>query len=116
MFRGRTETVLLALREADDVAEALRGALADAPEAERAGLERALSVVAEVRAADDAALKARWVRKVLAEAGCEEAPDSVPAIKALRQAEPGLSLLQAVTLAKAAAAASASASASAERG
>ncbi|MFI6642189.1 hypothetical protein [Streptomyces sp. NPDC050504] len=103
MFRNRTETVLLALREADAITEALRGALESAPEAERAGLERALAVVAEATAADDAALKARWVRKVLAEAGCEEAPDSVAAIKALRAAEPGLSLLQAVTLAKAAA-------------
>ncbi|MCX4818857.1 hypothetical protein OG883_02850 [Streptomyces sp. NBC_01142] len=96
----KKETVVLVLRDSDELAEALRVALADATDEDRPGLERAAALVAERSAADDAELRGRWVRAQLADAGWEGPVDSVEAIKALRTAEPGLRLAQAVTLAK----------------
>jgi hypothetical protein len=58
------------------------------------------ALVAEAAAATDAELRGRWVRGHLAAAGVEGPADSITAIKALRKAEPRLSLLAAVVLAK----------------
>ncbi|WP_327115250.1 hypothetical protein OG206_12270 [Streptomyces sp. NBC_01341] len=101
----KQDTAVLVLRDAREIAERLRRALATAPDAERPGLERALALAAEAEAVPDAELRARWVRQRLAAAGYEGPADSVAAIKALRRAEPGLSLLQAATYAREAAAA-----------
>lgn len=90
----------LLVREADAITERLRRALDTAPNAERPGLERALALVAEAAAVPDAELRARWVRQRLDAAGYEGPPDSVRAIKTLREAEPALSLLAAVGYAK----------------
>lgn len=101
---SRTDQLnVLVLRDADAIGEAVRQALAEASEEERPGLERAVALIDQAAAAHDDDLRARWVRGRLAAAGYEGTPDSVAGIKALRQAEPGLSLLAATQLAKAAA-------------
>ena len=103
--RMRRDMAVLVLRDAPGITELLREALGTAPATERPGLERALALVAEAGSVPDTELRARWVRQRLAAAGHEGPVDSVAAIKALRTAEPGLSLLQAVTYAREAAAA-----------
>ncbi|MFI8002159.1 hypothetical protein [Streptomyces sp. NPDC086010] len=101
----KQDTVVLVVRDAPEIAGQLRRALATASDVERPGLERALALAGAAEAVPDAELRARWVRQRLAAAGYDGPVDSVAAIKALRQAEPGLSLLQAATYAREAAAA-----------
>ncbi|MFK0153206.1 hypothetical protein ACIQVK_14210 [Streptomyces sp. NPDC090493] len=97
---GRKNTFVLTIRDADGIAAALRQALAEAAPEERPGLERAVALVESTAAADESRLRARWVRSRLAAAGFTGDITSVAAVKALRQAEPGLSLLAAVQLQK----------------
>ncbi|MGW6468287.1 hypothetical protein [Streptomyces rubiginosohelvolus] len=107
LFRKPQPLAVLVVRDAPDVVAALRSALETAPDAERPGLEHALALAEEFAARPDAELRGRWVRQRLDAAGHQGPADSVEAIKILRQAEPGLTLLQAVTYAKEAAAAEA---------
>ncbi|MCF2130498.1 hypothetical protein L1I79_29295 [Strepomyces sp. STD 3.1] len=103
--RGKTpELNVLVLRDADVVAHGIRRALATATPEERPGLEAAAAVVERAAAASDAELRARWVHERLAAAGHEGPVDSVQAVKTLREAAPGLTLLSAVQLTKDAAA------------
>ncbi|MFD7535760.1 MULTISPECIES: hypothetical protein [unclassified Streptomyces] len=96
---GRKELSVLVLRDADDIAAALRSALADAGEAERPGLEAALVVAEEAAAVPERELRGRWVREQRASVGYTGPDDeSVRAVKALRDAQPELSLLAAVQL------------------
>ncbi|MEU2952792.1 hypothetical protein AB0M94_18235 [Streptomyces xanthochromogenes] len=96
---GRKELSVLVLRDADDIATALRSALADAGEAERPGLQAALAIAEEAAAVPERELRGRWVREQRASVGYTGADDeSVRAVKALRDAQPGLSLLAAVQL------------------
>jgi hypothetical protein len=105
MFGAKKDQLnVLVLRDADVVAAALRQALAEAGPEERPGLERALRVVARAAEMPDDALRSRWVHERLAAAGYQGPPDSVEAVKIVRQQAPGLSLLSAVQLTKAAAA------------
>jgi hypothetical protein len=97
---NRKHNFLLVIRDADMVAPALRQALAEASPEERPGLERAAALVESTAAATDSQLRARWVRSRLAAVGFTGDIDSVAAVKALRQAEPKLSLLAAVQLQK----------------
>ncbi|PCG83632.1 hypothetical protein CIB93_23310 [Streptomyces sp. WZ.A104] len=105
LFRKPQPLAVHVLRDAPDVVTALRRALETATEAERPGLERALALAEDAAERPDEELRGRWVRRRLTEAGHEGPADSVEAIKILRRAEPGLTLLQAVTYAKEAAAA-----------
>lgn len=98
-LRKKTDTVLV-VRDSDLVGAALRRALADAPPEERAGLERAAALVEETAAVSEGEVRARWVRSRLAAVGFAGDIASVAAVKALRQAEPRLSLLAAVQLQK----------------
>ncbi|WP_424918545.1 hypothetical protein [Streptomyces sp. wa1064] len=107
MFRKPQPLAVLVLRDAPDVVAGLRRALEGATDAERPGLERALALAEDSAARPDAELRGRWVRQRLAAAGHEGPADSVAAVKILRRAEPGLTLLQAVTYAKEAEAAEA---------
>ncbi|MFC4470504.1 hypothetical protein ACFPH6_39445 [Streptomyces xiangluensis] len=91
---------VLVLRDADVIAAQVRWALEEASPEERPGLERAAAIVEEAAAASDAELRSRWVRERAAAAGIEGSYDSVHVIKALREAAPGLTLVQAVQLAK----------------
>ena len=77
-----------------------RQALAGASPQERPGLERAAALVESTAAATETQLRARWVRSRLGAVGFTGDITSVAAVKALRQAEPRLSLLAAVQLQK----------------
>lgn len=92
--------VVVVVRDADVVSAALARALAEATPEERPGLERAAALVEATAAADETRLRARWVRARLAAVGFTGAVDSVAAVRALRKAEPRLSLLAAVQLQK----------------
>ncbi|MFF0561843.1 hypothetical protein [Streptomyces sp. NPDC004266] len=95
----KTDTVLV-VREADTIAAGLRDALAEAAPDERPGLERALALAEAAATVPDAERRAEWVHGRLAEAGFTGDIASIAALKALRQAEPKLSLLAAVQLQK----------------
>jgi hypothetical protein len=97
---GKQERSVLVVRDADGIEAAVRDALDRATPEERPGLERALEIVAEASAATYEELQAQWVRQRLDAAGVQGPADSIPAIKALREAAPGLSLKSAVDLAK----------------
>ena len=98
--RNNKHDVVLLIRDADVVGAALRQALAEASPEERPGLERAAALVESTAAATDGRLRAHWVRSRLAAVGFTGDITSMRAIRALRQAEPGLSLLAAVELHK----------------
>ncbi|MFF0201372.1 hypothetical protein [Streptomyces sp. NPDC005017] len=93
-----TKHHVILVRDADVVAAALRRALAAAPPEERPGLERAVALVETGAAATESELRARWVRTRLDAVGFTGDITSVAAVKALRKAERGLSLLAAVEL------------------
>ncbi|MEV1077895.1 hypothetical protein AB0I98_06510 [Streptomyces sp. NPDC050211] len=101
---GKSSSAVIFVRDADVAVSSLRQALAEASPEERPGLERAVAVAERAAAATESDVRARWVRERLAGAGYQGPADSVEAIKVLRQAEPGLSLVAAVELAKSAAA------------
>ncbi|OIK29647.1 hypothetical protein [Streptomyces malaysiense] len=94
----RKHNHLVVIRDADVVAPALREALAQASPEERPGLERAVALVESTAQATEAKLRADWTRARLAAVGFTGDLSSVAATKALRQAEPKLSLLAAVQL------------------
>ncbi|MGW7095954.1 hypothetical protein [Streptomyces sp. NPDC054874] len=100
MFRKPQPLAVHVLRDAPDVVAGLRRALETATDSERPGLERALVLAEDAAARPDEELRGRWVRQRLTAAGHDGPADSVEAIKVLRRAEPGLTLLQAVTYAK----------------
>ncbi|MFG2342514.1 hypothetical protein [Streptomyces phaeochromogenes] len=100
MGLSKKNNFVLTVRDADVVAAALRQALAEASPEERPGLERAAALVESTAAATETQVRARWVRSRLADTGFTGDITSVEAVKALRQAEPQLSLLAAVQLQK----------------
>ncbi|MET7568812.1 hypothetical protein ABZT04_09935 [Streptomyces sp. NPDC005492] len=91
---------VLSVRDSDVVVAALRQALAGASPEDRPGLERAVALVESTAGATEPQLRARWVRARLAAVGFTGDVGSVAAVKALRQAEPMLSLVAAVQLQK----------------
>ncbi|WP_405444756.1 hypothetical protein [Streptomyces erythrochromogenes] len=95
---GTKHTFVLTIRDADTIAAALRQALEAASPQERPGLEHAAAVVEAAAVAGAAQVRARWVRSRLAAVGFAGDVGSVDAVKALRRAEPKLSLLAAVEL------------------
>ncbi|MCX5399385.1 hypothetical protein [Streptomyces sp. NBC_00102] len=103
----KNHLAVLVLHDVDEVLAALREELASAADTDRPGLERALALVGRYTGRPEGELRVRWVRERLTASGFTGPADSTEAIKALRRAEPGLSLLQAVTYAREAAAAGA---------
>lgn len=97
---NKKHNFVLLVRDADVVGAALRQALTEASPEERPGLERAVALVESTAAATETQLRARWVRSRLAEVGFTGDITSVAAVRALREAEPKLSLLAAVQLQK----------------
>ncbi|MET7693124.1 hypothetical protein ABZT06_35075 [Streptomyces sp. NPDC005483] len=97
---NKKNNFVLLVRDADVVGAALRQALTEAPPEERAGLERAVALVESSAAASEGGLTARWVRSRLAAVGFTGDITSLAAVRALRKAEPRLSLLAAVQLQK----------------
>jgi hypothetical protein len=98
IFTKQDPLPVLVVRDVHQLVLALRGALGEASEEERPGLERALALAVEVEASSDEELGGRWALRRVEDAGFTGALDSVSAVKALRDAEPGLSLRQAVAL------------------
>ncbi|MEU1518494.1 hypothetical protein ABZ490_41205 [Streptomyces sp. NPDC005811] len=96
------QDVVLTIRDADVMAAALREALARATPEERPGLERAAALIAVTATDSDSRLRARWVHDRLSATGFTGDVGSVAAVKALRRAEPRLSLVAAVELQRAA--------------
>lgn len=101
---GKQDLAVVVVRDAEAIAEALRQALETAGAEERPGLERALAVVADAGGVPDAELRGRWAGRRIRAGGHQGPLDAVAAVKALRKAEPGLSLRQAVQLSREAAA------------
>jgi hypothetical protein len=97
---GKKHDVVPVIRDADVIAAALRQALAEASPEERPGLERAAALAESTAAATEGQMRARWVHSRLTAAGFTGDLTSVAAVKALRRAEPKLSLLAAVELQK----------------
>lgn len=97
---NKEHNFVLLIRDTDLVAAALRQALAEASPEERPGLERAAALVESTATTSETQLRARWVRSRLAAVGFTGDIASVAAVKALRKAEPKLSLLAAVQLQK----------------
>ncbi|NEC16367.1 hypothetical protein G3I34_29680 [Streptomyces sp. SID8014] len=93
----RNQTGPRFVQDSGEVVAALERALADADEAERPGLERALAVARGARLSEHD-LRARWLAQRLAAVGFTGDRDSVAAVRALRKAEPTLSLVEAVAL------------------
>ncbi|ALM41186.1 hypothetical protein SFR_4571 [Streptomyces sp. FR-008] len=81
------------VQDSDEVLAALERTLADAPESERPGLRRALAA-----RLDEDTLRTRWLDARLASVAFTGDRDSVAAVRALRKAEPTLSLTEAVSL------------------
>ncbi|OEJ93726.1 hypothetical protein [Streptomyces thermolilacinus] len=94
MFRRQS---VLVLRDAPEILQAVRAALADAEPHERAGLGRALTLVEAQCARTDGELRGRWVDGVLGAAGVD-VEDQVKAVAAVRRAAADLGLSQAVDL------------------
>ncbi|MEY6566331.1 hypothetical protein AB8B12_15610 [Streptomyces sp. PGLac3x] len=93
----KNQTRLRFVQDSDEVLAALEHALADAPETERPGLERALAVAHAARLDEDT-LRTRWLDARLSSVAFTGDRDSVAAVRALRKAEPTLSLTEAVSL------------------
>ncbi|MEE1771495.1 hypothetical protein PUR34_25935 [Streptomyces sp. JV185] len=101
---GKQDTPVVVVRDAEAIGAALRQALETAGTEERPGLERALAVVADAAGAPDSEVRGRWARRRIRASGHQGPLDAVAAVKALRRAEPGLGLRQAVQLSREAAA------------
>jgi DNA-binding phage protein len=97
--KNQNESVFI-IRDSRSVEDALRQALETADADERAGLQRALTVVEQTVGLPDVQVRRRWVRDILNRTGVDAASDSVNAVKVLRQAVPGLSLAAAYQLVK----------------
>ncbi|MTE19579.1 hypothetical protein F0L17_10655 [Streptomyces sp. TRM43335] len=98
--RKKTEAVIV-LRDSGEVLAALERALDGASPEDRPGLERALRTArGAAETADDTRVRARWTLGRLEAVGFTGPLDSVRAVKALREAEPSLSLATAVALTK----------------
>ncbi|MEU3351647.1 hypothetical protein [Streptomyces sp. NPDC037389] len=93
-----TDLGVVVLRDSQAVADAVREALETAGEAERPGLERAAGLIALHAARPEREIRAEWTRGILAAAGVDPREQEVHAVRALRRAEPGLSLKSAVQL------------------
>ncbi|MFJ7629368.1 hypothetical protein ACIQZN_23015 [Streptomyces sp. NPDC097595] len=102
---GKKDMAVIVVRDADAVTAALREELARAADADRPGLERALALAEALTGVPDAELRGRWAARRITAGGYDGPLDAVAAVKALRQAEPGLGLRQAVQLSREAVAA-----------
>ncbi|MER5431313.1 hypothetical protein [Streptomyces sp. NPDC002588] len=89
---------VVVIRDADVIAAALGRALEEASDELRPGLEHAVALARSAAAATEAQVRGRWARSRWADAGFSGDLTSAEAVKALREAEPGLSLLEAVRL------------------
>jgi hypothetical protein len=97
----RRQAPILLVDQLTPIRTDLLRALETADERERPGLEAALQLVNEYSPAE---LRRRWVLGILDEASVDPRTHAVKAVKALRDAVPSLSLIDANALVKEAAA------------
>ncbi|MEU5420319.1 hypothetical protein ACFY1P_00910 [Streptomyces sp. NPDC001407] len=95
---GKRSEQVLVLRDSKAIAEAVSEALAGATDEQRPGLELAAELIARYAERPEREVREEWTRGVLAKAGVDPRTHEVHAVKAVRQAQPGLSLAQAVQL------------------
>lgn len=96
---SKKETHMVVLNDLDEARAAIQRALNDATGSDTAaGLRRALEIVDGIGDGRDP--RVRWAAQVLAEAELDPREQEVKAVKALREALPGLSLIAAVDLLK----------------
>ncbi|MEV0180520.1 hypothetical protein AB0I54_14665 [Streptomyces sp. NPDC050625] len=95
---SKKETHFVVLNDLDEARAAIQRALDDAIGSDTAaGLRRALEIVDGIGGGDP---RVRWAAQVLAEAELDAREQEIKAVKALREALPGLSLAAAVDLLK----------------
>jgi hypothetical protein len=96
---SKKETHFVVLNDLDEARAAIQRALNDAIGSDTAaGLRRALEIVDGIGDGRDP--RVRWAAQVLAEAELDAGEQEIKAVKALREALPGLSLAAAVDLLK----------------
>ncbi|MFD0279041.1 hypothetical protein ACFVHB_34750 [Kitasatospora sp. NPDC127111] len=98
MFSSK-EAHFIVLHDLDEAREALERELAQAEPALAPGLRRAREILAATARGGDEP-KYRWARQALDAAGVDPRAEELKAIRALRQALPGLGLAAAVDLVK----------------
>ncbi|MBC9719553.1 hypothetical protein H9Y04_44395 [Streptomyces sp. TRM66268-LWL] len=89
---------ILVLHDLDTVKEELTAALETADPQHRTGLEEALRIVDRHSAVSDDERTREWARRLIRDAGIDAARDQVRAVKAVRDAVPGLGLIAANSL------------------
>ena len=82
--KGQEERVVV-IRDSRGVASSLRQAFEAADEGERAGLQRALTIVEQTAGLSDVQVRRRWVREILDREGIDPAADGVAAVRTLRR-------------------------------
>ncbi|MEU5049423.1 hypothetical protein [Streptomyces sp. NPDC021096] len=102
--RSGPDLGVVVLRDSHAVAEAVRETLAGASAEDRPGLERAAALIAERAARPESEIRGEWVRGIVATQGVDLHTQEIHAIRALRKAQPRLSLVDAVHLVREAAA------------
>ncbi|WP_336605623.1 hypothetical protein [Streptomyces sp. BA2] len=96
---SKNEPPIVVLHDLEDVRSEINAALETASDNRRPGLQAALDILNRHATATDDQRIRQWVRRTLSEAGVE--PDEhVRAVKALRDAVPGLGLIAANDLVK----------------
>lgn len=99
---SKNQPPIVVLHDLEDVRLEINVALEAASESQRPGLQAALDILNRCATATDDQLVREWVRRTVSEAGVEIGEDHVRAVKALRDAVPGLGLISANDLVKSA--------------
>ncbi|MET8828463.1 hypothetical protein ABZX40_22825 [Streptomyces sp. NPDC004610] len=92
---GRNAPPFLVLHDLDAVKAEITTALATADDTQRPGLEAAARIVDRHLTHSDAQRTQDWVRRFVQDTGIDVEREPVKAVKALREAVPGLGLIAA---------------------
>ncbi|MEV4000494.1 hypothetical protein ACFYPK_32920 [Streptomyces halstedii] len=98
MFGGKQPLAML--RDAHVIGGVIRQAMVDASPEEIPGLERAAQLIGEQQSVADSEVRDRWVHQVLSQAGVPSDAKHPEAVKAVREAAPGLGLVHASQIVK----------------
>ncbi|MEU1134376.1 hypothetical protein ABZ383_31720 [Streptomyces sp. NPDC005900] len=99
---SKSKPPIVVLHDLEDVRSEINATLETACENQRPGLQAALDILNRRATATDDQRVREWVRRTVSEAGVEIDEDHVRAVKALRDAVPGLGLIAANDLVKSA--------------
>ncbi|MER5770637.1 hypothetical protein [Streptomyces sp. NPDC001985] len=95
LMAPKSKPPVVLLHDVEAVHADLVTALEAAGPSSRPGLQEALRIVGHHRSLTDEERTAEWVRRTLRDADADPARDHVHAVKALREAVPGLGLIAA---------------------